>query len=171
MSTALTRIDFFFYGTLQDRSVRHAVLGPVIPMPELLPACLPGHRVVPMEGGRYPILVVETGSSADGLLMRGVDLTAAARASFFEGEGYDYGVERRVVNVPGPDGDGAVEAWVFLPSARLRPDPGHWSLETWERRHRSGFLAETRRAMRRCRAPDIARHRQEWLKRLAGNLS
>lgn len=159
------RIDFFFYGTLRDRDVRRAVLGPVIPAPEILPATLDGHRVAPVDGGRYPILVPDAGSVSDGLLVRGVDLTAAARASFFEGEGYDYGVGQRPVAV---DAGPLVDAWVYLPSERLRPEPGTWLLADWERRHRSGFLANAHRAMRQCRAAEIARHRQAWLRRLAG---
>ena len=160
----MARIDFFFYGTLQDRAVRHMVLDPVIPAPELAPATLAGHRVAPTEGGRYPILVAEPGHRADGLLVRGVDLTAAARASFFEGEGYDYGVDRRRVETVGTAE--AVEAWVFLPSARLKAEPGVWNLAVWENRHRGSFITGTQKAMRACRAADIARHRQAWPDRL-----
>lgn len=158
----MTRIDFFFYGTLRDRAVRHTVLGPVIPAPELAPATLGGYRVAPTEGGRYPILVAEPGQTADGLLVRGVDLTAAARASFFEGEGFDYGVEQRAVDCAGS----CAEAWVFLPSPRLRPEPGVWRLLEWEARHRGRFLSAIQKAMRQCRAGDIARHRQAWIDRI-----
>lgn len=159
----MRRIDFFFYGTLRDPAVRHVVLGPVIPAPAILPAALVGHRVAPVEEGRYPVLVPDAVSTADGVLVRGVDLTAAARASFFEGEGYDYRVALRSVTT---DAGEAVDAWVYLPSESLRAEAGVWRVAEWERRHRTGFLAGAHRAMRRCRSTDITRHRQAWQRRL-----
>ncbi|MEM9683362.1 MAG: gamma-glutamylcyclotransferase family protein [Pseudomonadota bacterium] len=163
----MKRIDFFFYGTLRDPTVRHLVLGPVIPKPVTTSATLPGYRVAAMENGLYPIAVADKASVAEGLLVSGVDLTAASRASFFEDDGYDYGIDRRTVVA---SGGRAAQAWVYLPSSRLRPDPGHWQFAEWERRYRSRFLAGAHRAMRACRAADIERHRQAWHKRLGGGI-
>lgn len=159
----MKRIDFFFYGTLRDPAVRHAVLGPVIPKPQVYDAVLYGYRVAPMENGLYPIIVPDAASAAPGILVEAVDLTAAARASFFEDDGYDYGIDRRSVTTATGD---SVGAWIYLPSDRLRPDPGVWDFADWEKRHRSRFLAGAHRAMRGCRAADIQRHRQAWQRRL-----
>lgn len=157
-------VDFFFYGTLRDAAVRHAVLGPAADALDAVSARLAGYRCAPVEGGRYPVLVPQVGATAEGIVLTGVDLTAAARTSFFEDEGYDYGVTEVAVETAV---DGARPAWAYLSTGRLAPGAGRWSIEAWRRRHRAAFVANARRAMARCRGQALDDYLTEWRKRVA----
>lgn len=157
-------VDLFFYGTLRDAAVRRVVLGPAAARLTVVPALIRGYRCAPVEGGRYPILVPEPASRAEGVLVAGVSLEAAARTSYFEDDGYAYGVSRVAVETAA---GAAREAWAYLPSERLTPFPGRWSIEAWKRRHRAAFVANTRRAMAQCRSVALERYREDWKARAA----
>jgi hypothetical protein len=156
-------VDFFFYGTLRDADVRDAVMGPGAAT-TVSDAELPGFRCVPAEGGRFPGVVRAPGAAATGVLAAGVSLDVAARLSFFEGEGYDYGVELcRVV-----DRERARKAWVFLPSGRLRLGAGRWDIEVWRRRFKASFVANARAAMNGYTPRRQSRYLKAWEERLDG---
>jgi ADP-ribose pyrophosphatase len=157
-------VDFFFYGTLRDADVRRAVLGPAADALAVAPARLAGYRCAPVAGGRFPVLVPEAGASAEGVVVDGVGLVAAARTSFFEDDGYDYGVTAVAVETAV---DGARQAWAFLSTGRLTPGPGRWSIELWRRQHRTAFVANARRAMARCRGMALDGYVTDWRRRLA----
>ena len=158
----MTTVDFFFYGTLRDADVRDVVMGPG-PVGALSDGELPGYRCAPAEGGRFPGVVRAQGAAAAGVLAAGVDLAVAAQLSFFEGEGYDYGVERRPIT----GAQGARQAWVFLPTGQLRLGPGVWDIEIWRRRFKAEFVASATAAMRRYTPQHQARYLKAWEERLA----
>lgn len=157
-------VDLFFYGTLRDPNVRRIVLGPAADRLPVEPALIWGYRCAPTAGGRYPILVPEAASRAEGVLVAGVGIEAAARTSYFEDDGYAYGVGRVAVETAS---GAALTAWAFLPLERLIPSPGRWSIEDWKRRHRAVFVADARRAMARCGTVALERYREDWRVRAA----
>ncbi len=157
-------VDLFFYGTLRDAAVRRAVLGPGADRVAVEPALIRGYRCAPVAGGRYPVLVPEAASRAEGVLAAGVGLEAAARTSFFEDEGYDYSVESVAVETAS---GAAREAWAFLSAGRLVAGAGRWSIEDWNRRHRAAFVANARRAMAQCQGAALDRYREDWRLRAA----
>jgi gamma-glutamylcyclotransferase (GGCT)/AIG2-like uncharacterized protein YtfP len=153
--------DFFFYGTLRDGDVREVVMGPGAGS-EIPAGLLPGYRCAPVEGGRFPAVQADAGHAAPGVLAAGVSLTVAARLSYFEGEGYDYGVERCAIELD----DGAAEAWVFLPSERLQTEGGTWDIANWRALHKSQFVEKATATMEGCDGDHLARHMARWRHRL-----
>jgi gamma-glutamylcyclotransferase (GGCT)/AIG2-like uncharacterized protein YtfP len=155
-------VDFFFYGTLRDAEVRRVVFGLGARHGASVAARLHGYRAVPGPLGRYPILIVDAESTADGLLLPGVELAAAARVSYFETDGYEY--------VPGlveiDTADGRRPAWVYLAGPEARPEAGRWSFDEWKRQHRAAFLRNAHAAMQSCSGQAVATYRKDWVKRL-----
>ena len=98
-------LDFFFYGTLRDADVRHVVIGQSADL-RLTEGVLPGYRCAPVEAGRFPAVQNDAGYMAPGVLAEGVSLREAARLSYFEGEGYNYGIEECSIDVDGGPRDG-----------------------------------------------------------------
>ena len=154
-------VDFFFYGTLRDSDVREVVMGPGAGG-EVHAGLLPGYRCAPVDGGRFPAVQADAGHAAPGVLAAAVSLTVAARLSFFEGEGYDYGVERCAIELE----DGAADAWVFLPSKRMQTEDGTWDIADWRARHKSQFVEKAIATMGGCDDDHLARHVARWRQRL-----
>jgi hypothetical protein len=146
--------DFFFYGTLRDPDVRAVVFGRKV---EAVPATLDNHEAVPVEfeHGRFPILQMQRGKSATGVLCRGVTLMEAARLGFYEHEGRDYGVKRLPVRLDGAEAAATLPAWVFVQFATLRRGMGRWDLAEWQRFAKREFLNAVTRAMRKVEAKDL----------------
>ena len=157
-------VDFFFYGTLRDAEVRRIVLGPGAVTLAAEPAVLEGYRCAPAEGGRFPGIVAEEGAVAAGVLVRGVPLDAAARISYFEGDGADYDIVPKMV---GLGGGRQARAWVCLPANSLPVEAGQWRFDDWRRRWRSAFLENVRAAMARAAPAEYGRYRRAWLGRLS----
>ncbi len=156
-------VDFFFYGTLRDVDVRTLVLGRPQETGLIAPATLPGHLVAPVRDADYPIILPAPGAQAAGILVQDVELEAAARASFFEGEGYDYLAAEVAVLL----GDGRTHnAWVYMSSGNLSAVVADWRIKDWERRYKAGFLAKARRAMTAVPTDDLERHKTAWLQRV-----
>lgn len=155
-------VDFFFYGTLRDEEVRRAVLGPAAKAPVITEGRVAGYRCAPVDAGAFPALVAEAGAEAEGILVQGVDLTAAARISLFEGEGYDY----QPAPIPVVCEADELPGWVYLPTGRLAVRAGIWKIEEWRARHKTAFLANARRAMASIDARTLERYRIEWFKRI-----
>lgn len=156
-------VDFFFYGTLRDADVRNLVMGSGV-TPRVADGQLPGYRCAPAEGGRYPGVVQAPAAASAGVLVPDVGLDAAARLSFFEGDGYDYGVALCRIEVVG----GPRDAWVYLPTSRLALGAGAWDIGRWRRRHKAAFLADARAAMAGYTPHLAAKHWEFWEERLAG---
>lgn len=148
--------DFFFYGTLCDSEVRAVVLGREI---EAAPATLADYEAVPVDRGRFPILLFQRGRAVAGVLCHGMRLIEAARLGFYEHEGRDYAARALSVR----DGAGAARrAWVYLPTAALRRGPGRWDLGEWQRFAKREFLARAARTMRALEPEQLAPYRDLW---------
>jgi hypothetical protein len=159
----ISGFDFFFYGTLCDSDVRKAVFGRAV---AAAPATLDHHEAVPVERGRFPMLLFQRGRSASGVLCRGLSLAEAARLGFYEHEGRDYGVRRLpVLPAEGPPHD----AWVYVPLATLRRGMGRWDLAEWQRFAKRDFLTRVTRAMRKVEAKELEPFLELWRGRAASN--
>lgn len=142
MDGGAASFDFFFYGTLCDDDVRACVVGRACAVE---PATLDGHEAVPVERGRFPILLPQRGRQAAGVLCRGLSLMEAARLGLYEHEGRDY--TARLLKVR-DSAETARAAWVFVPLAALRRGPGRWDLAEWQRFAKAEFLARVRQRVR-----------------------
>ncbi len=123
--TATIRI--FLFGTLLHSPLLEAVAGHRL---DLTPATLRDHAVWRAEGGDFPVIVPETGKSAQGALID-VDETVLTRLNFYE-EAYRYRLEVRKVETP----TGDIEASVyFAPDDAVKPTSERWSLGDWAEGH------------------------------------
>ncbi|MCO6382498.1 NUDIX domain-containing protein [Oceanicola sp. 502str15] len=120
--------DIFIYGTLMHQPLLRVVLGESFDAVAQCPARLPGWRVEAVPGEVYPMVRAERGAEAEGLLLRGLDDAALARADFYEGLD-NYGYLRKPVEVL--TGEGRAEATVYVPLAEDGQRGGPWSLERW----------------------------------------
>lgn len=147
---------FFFYGTLCDDDVRAAVIGRAI---AVAPAVLADHEAVPVERGRFPILLFQRGLEAAGVLCAGVTVSEAARLGFFEHEGRDYAARELSTR---DEAGAAQRAWVFVQTAALRRGPGRWDLAEWQRFAKRDFLVRAQRAMRMIEAKQLEPYLELW---------
>jgi hypothetical protein len=153
--------DFFFYGTLCDSDMRAAVFGRKV---EAVPARLDDYEAVPVDRGRFPILLVQRGQTATGVLCRGLSLMEAARLGFYEHEGRDYGARELTVRV---DENEVRLAWLYLPMGTLKRGPGRWDLAEWQRFAKRDFLARWIRTMRALEPKELAPFIELWRGRVA----
>lgn len=167
-------VDFFFYGTLRDTDVRRVVIGSDAPA-KLTAGNLLGYRCAPVEGGRFPAVQVDPDFSAPGVLAAGLSLFEAARLSYFEGEGYDYGIERCAIETvveSGSDSGGAPSvAWVFLPAPSLTAEAGVWDIDRWRALYKTAFVDAARETMAAFGDRHLERHGARWRQRLAAGLA
>ena len=110
--------DFFFYGTLCDEDVRATVVGRRCAVEA---ATLDGHEAVPVERGRFPILLAQRGRAAAGVLCPDLSLGEAARLGLYEHEGRDYTARRLPVRTTAGQ---TRSAWVFVPLAAFGASVG-----------------------------------------------
>ena len=143
------KFDFFFYGTLCDDDVRECVVGRACAVEA---ATLDGYEAVPVERGRFPILLAQRGRVAAGVLCRGLSLTEAARLGLYEHEGRDYTARRFPIKT---SAEQLQPAWVFVPLGTLRRGPGKWDLAEWQRFAKAEFLARVRQRIRLIEARDL----------------
>ena len=156
-------VNFFFYGTLLDPEVRAVVLGEGTRPRSIAPAAIIGFRRAPVIGRTYPMLVLDAGARVDGSLVSCVDLNAACRTSFFEGDDYFPELTEIMVGKAG-----TAHAWVYMPRGSVRAAPGTWSFDAWRQRYLAVYLRDSRIWMRRCGGRELARYRTEWHSRAAG---
>src|SRR5690606_9848568 len=78
---------FFFYGTLLDADLRRVLCGPAADRWTIASATLADHRRGRSPGRTYPFLLPAPGESVDGIVADGVDATAAAVMTLYEGLG------------------------------------------------------------------------------------
>ncbi|MBV7392751.1 gamma-glutamylcyclotransferase [Mameliella sediminis] len=115
--------DLFFYGTLRHLPLLELVLGR---LPEVTPAVLPDHAVVWAKGQAFPLILSRPGTSAEGLLVRGLSEEDRAALDYYEG-GFAYALRPVTVSTS----EGAAQAEVYFPET-TRWEPGApWSLEDW----------------------------------------
>lgn len=139
---------FFFYGTLMDPDVLHAVLGHRVSAGKCRPAVLPGYRRVYRRAATYPILVADAKSEVEGVVVAGLSPRDAERLSSYEGPEY-VTAQLPIRLTSGLN----VRAAVFLPGRGTPPSDRAWSPEEWRAQHRPSFLRRVRNS-RRARSPE-----------------
>lgn len=142
----------FFYGTLRFQPLLECVLGRPL---DLIPASLPGHRVVWAKGESFPMMIPAEGEVAEGCLARDLSAEDVARLDFYEGAfAYD------LVDIH-PDGpDGPEPAQVYLPGNAPWQPGAPWALNDWAGKWGPLTLiaaAEVMRAYGRETAQEVAR--------------
>jgi len=104
------------------------------------PAQLPGHSVFWVKGRAFPVLV-EGGTGAKGVVVRGLSEAEVRRLDFYEG---GFGYETREVMVP----EGALPVHVYFPEPDLWEPGEPWSLSDWVARWGGTVVAAAEDAMR-----------------------
>lgn len=117
---------FFFYGTLLDADLRHAVLGRVSGCLQGAPAELPGYEARLAAGRRYPLAVPRRGAALPGIVVALPHRRAVARLVAYEGP--EYRLARCSVRLASGR---RVTAAVFLAKGRARASPTPWRLDAW----------------------------------------
>lgn len=117
---------YFFYGTLIDEALRHAVLGRMARSLRPVPAVLEGYAARHAAGKRYPLAVRRRGACLPGVLVTLPHRRVAARLNAYEGPEY----RRARCRVIGQTGR-RVSAVVFLPTGRARASRAVWDLDLW----------------------------------------
>jgi hypothetical protein len=135
-------MDFFFYGTLLDRDVRRAVLGPGADTLAIEPALLPGYRRIATWGTVVPGLVRQSGAVTEGLIVRGITDTDGKRLDRYEGRGY-----RRIPCEILAAAEKRPRALVYIAIRRQAGRGAAWSLAGWQRRHKRRYLRSIARWM------------------------
>ena len=130
---------YFFYGTLLDPDVRAHILGGWIDRRVLPASRLPGYRRVYIRGRHYPVVVPAAGQKVEGVLAEGLDRHAVRRLAEFESDEY-VDAERTVL----VDDGRTLRARVFVASPLARPTDTPWTVEIWQRRHKSAFARDRR---------------------------
>lgn len=152
---------FFFYGTLLDADLRRALCGPAADGWTLVPAELADHRRGRSPGRTYPFLLPAAGERVAGAVSDGLDATAAAVLTLYEGDGY------RVAGLRPVAGDGRVmPAWAFLPRRAVLA-PLSWTLESWTAQHKAGALKRLRAWRATITDGEVAAAAKEWTDRPA----
>jgi hypothetical protein len=150
---------FFFYGSLLDPDIRRAVMGANAVRCRVAPAMVQGWRRRRRKDAIYPVLQRRSGSSVAGCVVEGVDPSAAARLTAFEGRAY------RVATVRARCGDGCeVTAYVFLPSRSIA-SPVAWDPDEWFRGRKHRALRKAHAAMARRGRHAVGQLLRPWQRR------
>jgi gamma-glutamylcyclotransferase (GGCT)/AIG2-like uncharacterized protein YtfP len=128
-------VPLFVYGTLRDFNLRKAVLGYTLGQGSVIPARLPGFRVVHLPGRTYPGLLLAKDETTSGALLQ--DLTEADRKRLDAYEGSEYRLDHVTVECEG----NSIAAAVYQTLAPLPLHAKPWSLEEWQQRHKAVTLA------------------------------
>lgn len=118
--------SLFIFGTLLDDALRRAVIGREV---ETVPAHLPNARVALVREGHLPLLQAATATSAEGLLLTGLEEEDLARLDFYEAI-YDYWLDPVWVQL---DGDLRIETQVYRPpESAYDASDALWTLAGWQ---------------------------------------
>ncbi|NDR58319.1 NUDIX domain-containing protein [Aliiruegeria sabulilitoris] len=116
----------FLYGTLCHEPLRQLVVGAhTAPTP----ARLPDHAVYWARGESYPLIVTESGSTAEGLLLCDASDQAIARMDYYEGA---FGYRLQPVDVLTEAGP--VRACIYVPPPTGTEVGAPWDLAAWAER-------------------------------------
>jgi nudix-type nucleoside diphosphatase (YffH/AdpP family) len=113
----------FFYGTLRHIPLLEAVLGRNAESLRIDDAVLEGFAVSSVAEGPFPMIAIQSGTQAIGIVVNGLDAADIARLDFYEGS-FDYDLE----DVTLANG---VSAQVYVPRAGQWTADGPWSLHDW----------------------------------------
>ncbi|WP_223422040.1 NUDIX domain-containing protein [Tateyamaria pelophila] len=116
-------INMFFYGTLRHLPLLEIVLGRPASSLDIADVSLPGHAVMAVAQGPFPMIVTAQDQQADGIIVRGLSEDETARLTYYEA-GFDYDL------LPVTLADGQT-AEVYFPSADAWTPDGPWDLRAW----------------------------------------
>ena len=128
-------MQLFFFGSLMDTGLLELVIGRAADNLEVANAALHGFARRRARGESFPIVVPHPGGRVEGALVTGLTVADVDRIQFFEGS--DYGLQTFAVE----RADERLEALVFVPTARLDPEPTEWDLDGWIRQERAMCFA------------------------------
>ncbi len=131
--------SLFFFGTLCHLPLLRVVLGRTA---ETAPAVLGDHVVSWVQDQTFPMIEPEAGTSAPGMLLRGVDAADLARLDFYTG---GYSVRKCELTVT--TDAGAEPAVVYFPDASLWKPGTPWLLADWARVWAETVVATARDVM------------------------
>ncbi len=117
--------SLFFYGTLRYVPLLSIVLGRAPDALDVTESILPDHSVVWASGQAFP-MIVEGGTGASGLLVRGLSAEDIARLNYYEG-GFDYSL-RKIEIVAGNMRE---TTEVYFPAPGLWHPGAPWVLDEW----------------------------------------
>lgn len=120
----------FFYGSLCHLPLLEIVLGRPVSGGALSSARLDGVRASWVKGKSFPMIERVAGSEVQGVLLAGLSATEVARLRFYE-QGFDYDVERAVVQAVQGAREVPVPADVFFPKAGQYTAGAPWSVADW----------------------------------------
>ena len=115
----------FLYGTLRHLGLLEIVLGHV-PHDRLSAVSLDGYCVARAEGHDFPLILEQSGSCCDGLLLSEVTPEEQARLDYYE---LGFGYRLLPVEIAGQ------EALVYFPEPDLWQAAEPWSLKEWSALH------------------------------------
>ncbi|MGI9317054.1 MAG: gamma-glutamylcyclotransferase family protein [bacterium] len=132
-------LPLFCFGSLMDRDVLACVLGEN-PAARIVtePGVFAGYRKVRLPHETYPILVPDADSSAEGILIDGLNKHELNRIVFFEGDEY----ELSPCSIHLPDGSG-VDALFFDEGVMPPPRSEEWDLALWLQHHKGFMLRQS----------------------------
>jgi hypothetical protein len=128
-------LRFFFYGTLIEPEILHAVLRRPVAPAHRRNAVLRGYRRVFRQGASYPVVVADPASDVEGIVVSPLTTPDVALLTAYEGPEYE--IRELTVKL---SGDGFVGAKVFMPRAACEASRTPWTLEEWRRRYQSTFI-------------------------------
>ncbi len=129
-------LPLFVYGTLRDPELLAAVLGRPLRRERIHTARAPGYRAVHYPGRIYPALIRAPGAAAEGLLL--TDLTPFERDLLDAFEGDEY--RRATIAAMLADEPELHEADAYIPAVAIADEGEDWSLDHWQRLHKSRVL-------------------------------
>jgi gamma-glutamylcyclotransferase (GGCT)/AIG2-like uncharacterized protein YtfP len=124
-------LRFFFYGTLIEPEILHAVLRRAVHPARRRNAVLRGYHRVYRKGASYPVLIADAASDVEGIVVSALTTPDVALLTAYEGPEYE--IRELSVRL---SGDGFIQAKVFLPRAACEASRVPWALEEWQRRYR-----------------------------------
>ena len=158
---SMSRLPYFFFGTLMDAEVRTVVLGRDVEAIATEIAFLDGYERLRVADESYPTLRPAFGSRVQGLVTHGLAPEAERRIAYFEGAEYEL-VPKRVTLAGGAE----IEARLFLDPGDLAT-AGPWDFAEWQKRDKRALLEAARHFMEELdsgadRAVVDARWRAAW---------
>lgn len=133
---------FFFYGTLIDAEILHAVLRRPVDRRQRRSAVLEGYRRVYRRNACYPVLVEDRTARVQGIVVSALTTRDVSLLKSYEGPEYE--MRELPVRLSGSDSS-PIRANVFLPGPECEATSETWVLEDWRRRFGRAFVSRVRR--------------------------
>ena len=126
-------MDFFFFGTLRERSILETVIGGEGSHLGFLDGHLPDHNARVVQDEDYPVLVPAAGELLPGVVVRGLSGADMARIRFFEDSYYE------PLEVCVSTSEGQISCHVFASPEGSEELGEIWDFETWPVEDREVF--------------------------------